>query len=69
VPAWTWKSADPGRSRLYELPDLLPLGMPDLLLASTRRTLCRARDRAVEAQQAAAARVLPCTVEWVSCPR
>jgi hypothetical protein len=41
--------------RLYELPDLLPLGHPDLLLASTRRTLCRARDRALEAQQAAAA--------------
>lgn len=45
--------------RLYELPDLLPLGRSDLLLASTRRTLCRARDRALEAQQAAAARVLP----------
>jgi hypothetical protein len=41
--------------RLYELPDLLPLGHPDLLLGSTRRTLCRARDRALEAQQAAAA--------------
>lgn len=41
--------------RLYELPDLLPLGHPDLLLASTRRTLCRARDRALEAQQATAA--------------
>jgi hypothetical protein len=41
--------------RLYELPGLLPLGHPDLLLGSTRRTLCRARDRALEAQQAAAA--------------
>jgi len=41
--------------RLYELPDLLPLGQPDLLLASTRRTLCRARDRALEAQRATAA--------------
>jgi hypothetical protein len=41
--------------RLYELPDLTPLGRPELLLASTRRTLCRARDRALEAQQAAAA--------------
>lgn len=40
--------------RPYELPDLLPLGCPDLLLASTRRTVCRARDRALEAQQAAA---------------
>jgi hypothetical protein len=41
--------------RLYELPDLLPIGHPDLLLASTRRTLCRARDRALEAQQTTAA--------------
>jgi hypothetical protein len=41
--------------RLYELPDLLPLGHPDLLLAATRRTLCRARDRALEAQEATAA--------------
>ncbi len=41
--------------RPYELPDLLPVGHPDLLLASTRRTLCRARDRALEAQLAAAA--------------
>lgn len=41
--------------RVYELPDLLPLGRPDLLLGSTRRTLCRARDRALEAQQASVA--------------
>ena len=41
--------------RVYELPDLLPLGRPDLLVASTRRTLCRARDRALEAQRASAA--------------
>jgi hypothetical protein len=41
--------------RIYELPDLLPLGHPDLLLASTRRTLCRARDRALEAAAASAA--------------
>lgn len=41
--------------RVYELPDLLPLGDPDLLLASTRRTLCRARDRALEAQRTSAA--------------
>ena len=41
--------------RLYELPDLLPLGRTDLLLGVTRRTLCRARDRALEAQEASAA--------------
>ena len=41
--------------RTYELPDLLPLGRTDFLLGSTRRTLCRARDRALEAQQASAA--------------
>ena len=41
--------------RTYELPDLLPLGRTDLLVASTRRTLCRARDRALEAQRASAA--------------
>ena len=41
--------------RVYELPDLLPLGRPDLLLGGTRRTLCRARDRALEAQDATAA--------------
>lgn len=41
--------------RVYELPDLLPLGRPDLLVASTRRTLCRARDRALEARDASAA--------------
>jgi hypothetical protein len=41
--------------RVYELPDLLPLGLPDLLVGQTRRTLCRARDRALEAQEAAAA--------------
>jgi hypothetical protein len=38
--------------RAYELPDLLPLGRTDLLLGATRRTLCRARDRALEAQRA-----------------
>jgi len=41
--------------RLYEVPDLLPLGRTDLLLGVTRRTLCRARDRALEAQRASAA--------------
>ena len=41
--------------RVYELPDLLPLGRTDLLLGGTRRTLCRARDRALEAQEATAA--------------
>jgi hypothetical protein len=41
--------------RICELPDLLRLGRTDLLVASTRRTLCRARDRALEAQQASAA--------------
>jgi hypothetical protein len=41
--------------RLYEMPDLLRLGRPELLICSTRRLLCRARDRALEAQQAAAA--------------
>lgn len=41
--------------RVYELPDLLQLGRADLLVASTRRTLCRARDRALEAQRASAA--------------
>ena len=33
--------------RPYELPDLLPLGLPDLLVGQTRRTLCPARDRAL----------------------
>jgi len=41
--------------RVYELPDLLPLGLPELLVGQTRRTLARARDRALEAQRAAAA--------------
>ena len=41
--------------RPYELPDLLPLGHPDLLVARTRRTLCRARDRALEAKESSAA--------------
>jgi hypothetical protein len=41
--------------RIYEMPDLLRLGRPELLICSTRRLLCRARDRALEAQQAAAA--------------
>jgi hypothetical protein len=36
--------------RSYELPDLLPLGRTDVLLGTTRRTLCRARDRALEAR-------------------
>lgn len=41
--------------RVYDLPDLLPLGRTDLLVTSTRRTLCRARDRALEAQSSSAA--------------
>lgn len=43
------------QGRVHELPDYLPLGRTDLLVAATRRTLCRARDRALEAQAACAA--------------
>ena len=41
--------------RIAEMPDLLLLGRPELLVCSTRRILCRARDRALEAQRASAA--------------
>lgn len=44
---------------LYGSPDYEPLGHPDLLTASTRATLVRIRDRALEAKAAAPTRILP----------
>ncbi len=41
--------------RIAGMPELLLLGRPELLVCSTRRILCRARDRALEAQRASAA--------------
>ena len=41
--------------RPAELPDLLPLGHPTLLLGEVRRRLVRVRERALEAQQVTAA--------------
>lgn len=45
VPTWGW-----GRAAT---PDLAPLGRPDLLTASTRRTLLRLRDQALASERVA----------------
>ena len=47
--------AGQGWWRPAELPDLLALGHPDLLLGSVRRRLLRVRERALEARDATAA--------------
>jgi hypothetical protein len=45
----------PARWRPAELPDLLPVGHPELLVGSMRARLVRVRDRALAAQEADAA--------------
>lgn len=47
---WPWRTQRP--MRLFDLPDLEPLGYPDLLLGQVRRRLVRLRDQAVRARDA-----------------
>lgn len=47
---WPWRTQRP--MPLLDLPDLEPLGYPDLLLGQVRRRLIRLRDQAVRARDA-----------------